>query len=84
MICAGCGANNPDGMKFCGKCGASLAASCSACGFDSPPGFRFCGRCGRSLTETPAPSASPETGAERRQLTVLFCDLVSATASRSA
>src|SRR5262249_44727733 len=61
-------------------CGASLTASCSACGFDNPPGFRFCGRCGRSLTEAPASSGSPEAGAERRQLTVLFCDLVSATA----
>ena len=81
MTCTGCGANNPDGMKFCGTCGRSLTTLCPACAFDNPPGFRFCGRCGGSLTDTPTPPpASAEAGAERRQLTVLFCDLVSATA----
>src|SRR2546430_17389045 len=82
MTCTGCGANNtPDGMKFCGPCGASLTAACPACAFDNPAGFRFCGRCGGSLVEAPAsaPPASPDEGAERRPLTVLFCGLVSPT-----
>jgi class 3 adenylate cyclase/predicted ATPase len=42
-------------------------AVCAACGFATPPEFRFCGGCGISL-ERQDP--------ERRQLTVLFCDLV--------
>jgi class 3 adenylate cyclase/predicted ATPase len=42
-------------------------AVCAACGFANPPEFRFCGSCGASL-EHHEP--------ERRQLTVLFCDLV--------
>ena len=42
-------------------------AACASCGFANPPEFRFCGNCG-------APLLCPEP--ERRQLTVLFCDLV--------
>ena len=63
---------------------------CPNCGFLNPP-FKFCGECGTSL-ERPARSrqmpavdtavmeqALPH-GAERRQLTVLFCDIVDSTA----
>ena len=42
-------------------------AVCGGCGFANPSRFRFCGGCGLSL-EHQEP--------ERRQLTVLFCDLV--------
>ena len=55
-------------------------AACLSCGFANPPGFRFCGACGGSLVASsdmriPARQAA----AERRQLTVLFCDLVDST-----
>jgi class 3 adenylate cyclase/predicted ATPase len=46
-------------------------AVCASCGFANPPEFRFCGSCGGCL-------ASHEP--ERRQLTVLFCDLVGSSA----
>src|SRR5262245_55456383 len=46
---------------------------CPNCGFLNPGGFKFCGECGRPLL--PAPAAE----AERRQLTVMFCDLVNST-----
>lgn len=62
---------------------------CPNCGFLNPP-FKFCGECGTSL-ESPERSrqipavdtavvehALPH-GAERRQLTVLFCDIVDST-----
>lgn len=57
MNCASCGFDNPDGMRFCGGCGAELTRTCADCGFENPPGFSFCGRCGASLSadETPAP-----------------------------
>jgi class 3 adenylate cyclase/tetratricopeptide (TPR) repeat protein len=45
--------------------------TCAACGFESPEGFRFCGKCGSSL--------APASEAERRQLAVLFCDLIDST-----
>jgi hypothetical protein len=32
MECPSCGAANPDGKKFCGKCGAPLPVRCTACG----------------------------------------------------
>jgi class 3 adenylate cyclase len=95
MNCPNCGFENPDGMKFCGGCGSALQNLCPQCGFENPPRFRFCGECGTSLTgerTTPIPTQeapptsveppptdhrSPE--AERRQLTVMFCDLVDST-----
>ncbi len=54
---------------------------CPACGFANPLEFRFCGACGASLERQPAPSAATGSAPERpqperRQLTVLFCDLV--------
>ncbi len=64
---------------------------CANCGFLNPP-FKFCGECGTSLNDAsdPPPQASAVDtaaieavlphGAERRQLTVLFCDIVDSTA----
>ncbi|MGH0028762.1 MAG: ATP-binding protein [Myxococcota bacterium] len=43
---------------------------CAACSFENPPGMRFCGGCGQRLEQAEA---------ERRQVTVLFCDLVGST-----
>lgn len=54
---------------------SSKQSVCSACGFANPPTFRFCGSCGASL-ESSAHSEQERSQAERRQLTVLFCDLV--------
>jgi class 3 adenylate cyclase len=56
---------------------------CPKCGFENPRSFAFCGRCGSSTTLTSPPreakDAYPPRG-ERRQLTVMFCDLVGSTA----
>jgi predicted ATPase/class 3 adenylate cyclase len=51
---------------------------CPKCQFDNPPGFKFCGQCGTPLEVTPAARAQTVV-AERRQLTVMFCDLVGST-----
>ena len=61
MICAQCGFDNPEGMKFCGGCGAALPRVCPDCSFANPPGFNFCGQCGRKLGEVEkvVPSAAP-------------------------
>jgi len=86
MICSNCGAANEADQKFCGECGARLAAACQACGASNPPGRRFCGGCGTSLAGassdrgaegSPRPSATPV--AERRLVTILFADLVGFT-----
>jgi class 3 adenylate cyclase len=90
--CPSCGSDNQDTNRFCGDCGAPLAQHCRACGRENPPGKRFCGDCGAPLTnalssERPATAETPgdpaSAGAERRQLTVMFCDLVGSTALAS-
>jgi class 3 adenylate cyclase len=52
---------------------------CSACGFENPPVMKFCGKCGTPLEEPPAPAPDLDDTAERRNLTVMFCDLADAT-----
>ncbi len=63
---------------------------CANCGFLNPA-FKFCGECGTPLDAISRPGelspADPTAieqalphGAERRQLTVLFCDIVDSTA----
>ena len=70
-VCSSCGGENPEGMKFCGHCGAGgegagradrcIARRCAA----SPP--------------APSPSASSKRAGElpdeRRLITALFADV---------
>ncbi|UCD78688.1 MAG: zinc ribbon domain-containing protein [Desulfobacterales bacterium] len=57
MQCLNCYFQNPEGMKFCGQCGARLERICSKCSFLNLPQFKFCGECGKSLIRPP--NASP-------------------------
>ncbi len=77
LACPSCSFENPPDVRFCGSCGAALAAVCAVCGAESPPGFRFCGSCGAPLDgETQAPVPAVAAAGERRRVTVLFADLV--------
>src|SRR5215813_6963507 len=86
MQCPACAHENRAERRFCGKCGAALAVLCAACGATNDPGESFCGGCGARLqpaaptgsTAAVSPDAALPVG-ERRQLTVLFCDLVGST-----
>jgi len=83
MDCLRCGATAPEGKRFCGDCGAPLPWRCAACGGANPIGSRFCGDCGVAAGTNSAPAPvepQPPQGPERRQLTVMFCDLVGSTA----
>src|SRR5215467_13750983 len=85
MECPSCHSDTPDSSKFCISCGAALPARCPSCGRANPASAKFCFECGHKLAETPTkpttPAASaPQGTAERRQLTVMFCDLVGSTA----
>jgi len=87
--CPTCKAPVAASAKFCAECGSALARRCPACGSDSVSSAKFCPECGASLAakmaaapkSEPAPrgptqSASPE----RRQLTIMFCDMVGSSA----
>ena len=62
MQCPSCGLDNPEGMKFCGECGAPFKYRCPQCGFDNPPRFKFCGECGAPLTARPVASQTSDSG----------------------
>jgi len=78
LRCAGCGLPASRGQRFCGGCGAELARRCEHCGELNRPGSRYCGACGRLVEATL--TSTPRATAERRQLTVLFCELSGGTA----
>src|SRR3990170_3228369 len=81
MRCRSCGFENPEGINFCGGCGVPLKNLCINCGFENPSQFKFCGVCGKPHTAQLSPTRPTQTiEAERRQLTVMFCDLVGSTA----
>src|SRR5688572_23949238 len=81
MDCPRCGTPNRDDRRFCSACGAPLAAPCQDCGTPNEAAARYCGGCGKALPSAAAASArSHFHDIERRQLTVMFCDLVGSTA----
>src|SRR5262245_44287835 len=82
MQCPRCGTDNRESRRYCAQCGAPLWIPCAACGTPNAPGEAFCGGCGKRLVEAAVPLERPAETAdlERRQLTVMFCDLVGSTA----
>jgi hypothetical protein len=90
MRCLRCGSENRADRRFCSQCGAPLALTFPVCSAHNEPGEKFCGACGAELGATAAPSTSRPADrvlhqqraadGERRQLTVMFCDLVDSTA----
>ena len=86
MDCCRCGAAIPDDARFCPYCGLEQARRCPTCGSPSPLSARFCAACGAPLSDlssekqvAPVPGLRSLEG-ERRQLTVLFSDLVDSSA----
>ncbi|MEO6294323.1 MAG: adenylate/guanylate cyclase domain-containing protein [Candidatus Limnocylindria bacterium] len=82
MNCSACGTANELDRKFCGECGAPLAAACPACGASNSPSVKFCGQCGTDLRVDASPVAGGVTEArtaERRLVSILFADLVGFT-----
>ena len=83
MKCPECQYDNPLEALFCMTCGAALEKKCSNCGTKFPKEALFCMKCGKRLAAQTVPDdkcqedVTPD--AERRQLTVMFCDLVDFT-----
>ncbi len=82
MHCSHCSSENRPERRWCGACGKRLPfEACERCGFSNTPTERFCGGCGLERRVAPVEMAAAPVGdAERRQLTVMFADLVGSTA----
>ena len=81
MKCPKCQHENPQENKFCRKCGKELLLSCSKCGAEVLSDDLFCGKCGQELRKVDEiAEVVPETGGERKYVTVLFSDLSGYTA----
>ena len=94
MRCLSCGTENPNHVTFCLQCALPLGNPCAGCGAANPAQARFCAHCGLRLGGQPSEQATgtrdavesgrkagpTERDAERRQVTVLFCDLMGSTA----
>ena len=76
VVCPACDFTNEPGEKFCGGCGTPLAGPAAqptqTAQHPAPSAVQ-------SHQEAPPPVARGTPEAERRQLTVLFCDLVDST-----
>jgi class 3 adenylate cyclase/predicted ATPase len=74
--CPSCASENPPTAKFCGQCGTALGLGTAPDSFQpvdrNPPA-------GISTPSGGAAAARPPAEAERRQLTIMFCDLVGST-----
>ncbi len=92
MQCPRCQSSNAPEARFCEDCGVALSRACSACGRETRPQARFCSACGASLvagardvnpaalaSKSPGPAVNGLDSGERRQLTVVFSDIVGST-----
>src|SRR5260370_30406864 len=72
-VCPSCGASNPPEHKFCGQCAASLGEPAKP-RFGPPESYTP-----KNLAEKILTAKSAIEG-ERKQVTVLFCDIANSTA----
>jgi predicted ATPase/class 3 adenylate cyclase len=77
--CPQCGFASPPGFRFCGACGTALSGQPRASQSTPPDAWRHSQETQPALVNPPS-AEGPRPAAERRQLTVLFCDLVDSTA----
>lgn len=89
MKCPGCAEENPTDARFCVACGTRIERLCPSCNAALTLGAKYCHLCGTRLEGVDEPVAARTqllesrrrgSDAERRQLTVMFCDLVGSTA----
>lgn len=74
LACPSCGATNPPEQKFCGECGAKLSPDTATARPASPDSYTP-----KHLAEKILSSKNALEG-ERKQVTVLFCDIANSTA----
>lgn len=86
MNCPSCGRSSRADASFCDGCGAHLTRTCDNCKRELRRDAKFCDACGQAVGDTPrtpVPSHISEKAkasraaleGERKQVTVLFCDV---------
>src|SRR5262245_29431857 len=79
-LCPSCGQQMPPTAKFCSECGTPLQALEKPKATTRRKRTTSPGRSTRSSVRSATKPPAPAPEAERRQLTVMFCDLVGSTA----
>lgn len=93
MQCPKCNAETEESGSVCAACGEVVSIICESCGKSSSISAKFCSECGHRLVvdrpdlinslSTNSYPAKPvnqvNVAGERRQLTIMFCDLVGST-----
>jgi class 3 adenylate cyclase len=80
MKCFACGAALPAHSRFCLECGTPVKILCPACDAAVQAEAGVCSGCGYTLSQGARVSSNRSVSAERRYITVMFCDLVDSTA----
>jgi class 3 adenylate cyclase/tetratricopeptide (TPR) repeat protein len=79
MECPVCGETSHERIRVCPACGAPLPVRCPECQAVNARGASFCVQCGARLSDATETSPNAASEPERRQLSVVFCDLVDST-----
>ncbi|MEZ5933352.1 MAG: adenylate/guanylate cyclase domain-containing protein [Alphaproteobacteria bacterium] len=84
VTCSACGAVSAAEGRYCPHCGASRSIACNHCGQSNARSRKRCSNCGNQLLLRPqhdviSPSPASGRSLERRQLTIMFTDLVNST-----
>lgn len=69
MLCPHCGAQAPEGARFCGRCGRALSAErplrpCPYCGQSIDADQSYCPHCDQPVTSAEPPPWEPSSGPE--------------------
>jgi class 3 adenylate cyclase/tetratricopeptide (TPR) repeat protein len=84
LICESCSHKNRTSARFCAACGSSLEKQCPKCMKVLSATANYCDGCGTKIKDEATLQSSESTEStdatlERRQMTVMFCDLRDST-----
>ena len=81
VTCPRCGESALQG-QYCDNCGTKIEKICRSCSAANRPDARFCAHCGTAFeaADKKPPPAGPDTsGAQQKQVTILFADICGST-----
>jgi class 3 adenylate cyclase len=81
VACPRCGERALPG-QYCDNCGAKIEKICRSCSVANRPNARFCANCGTAFEaadKNPQPAGPDTSGAQQKQVTILFADISGST-----